>query len=481
MPVRPVWAAAMAVAMLSGGGGVARAAEPVFTPAACQGDYAGVPNRVDCGTLSVDETRGAKGSRRITMPVAIVRASAPKRGLPPVVYLHGGPGGGGLVANVPALLKRAETREFVGVDQDWIFFDQRGSGAARPSLDCPGVSLTDAGLFSDRDAAAMRACLRRHARSADLSRYNSYEVARDVTDLRRALRLPAIDLYGGSYGTRIQAAVLRHAPEGVRAVVQDSPWPPEGTWTDETPRAVADAVDVILAKCRAQSDCARRHPNLRARFDAAARRWLARPQTAVGRSYTADDLGGFLMDTTYSNRGVRSLPADIEKIIAGDLSPVAGFTESRDYYMEGQHMTHLCKEEIPFESRAAIARSAGSDPVARLLVAPLSRLHDVCAGAGVGSASASENEPVRTRVPTLFLAAEIDPGCPPPLTRAAARGYARSQVVIVTNATHGVTSSSACARRMVRGFFADPSRPVDRGCLPAADAPLAFIETEATS
>ena len=38
----------------------------------------------------------------------------------------------------------------------------------------------------------------------------------------------------------------------------------------------------------------------------------------------------------------------------GDLSPVQDFVESRDYYSEGQFMTHLCKEEIPFESRAAV-------------------------------------------------------------------------------------------------------------------------------
>ena len=70
------------------------------------------------------------------------------------------------------------------------------------------------------------------------------------------------------------------------------------------------------------------------------------------------------------------------------------------------------------------------------------------------------------------LAAEIDPGCPPPLTEAAAKGYANSQVVIVTNATHGVINASPCTRRMARDFLRDPSAPVDRSCLPAADTPL---------
>jgi hypothetical protein len=51
-----------------------------------------------------------------------------------------------------------------------------------------------------------------------------------------------------------------------------------------------------------------------------------------------------------------------------------------------------------------------------------------------------------------------------------------SQVVIVTNATHGVINASPCTRKMARDFLRDPSAPVDRSCLPPADTPLNFIE-----
>ena len=169
------------------------------------------------------------------------------------------------------------------------------------------------------------------------------------------------------------------------------------------------------------------------------------------------------------------LPRDLWKIIEGDVSPVAEFVESRDYYSEGQFMTHLCKEEIPFEARAAVADGTQNDPVARLMVASMQRIHDVCAAIDVGSINKVEQSPVMTAIPTLFLAAEIDPGCPPELTRAAAKGYQGSQVVIVTNATHGVSRSSPCVRKMIRSFFLDPAKPVDRSCLPAADEPMRFV------
>jgi len=453
--------------------GSARAAEPVFQPGTCVGDYSAVTQNVDCGWLIVDEARGQAGSRRISVAVAIVRASAPKPGLPPVVFLHGGPGGD-VVTSVPKTLQRASAREYIAVDQDWIFIDQRGGGLSEPKLDCPGTALTDAGPPSDRDAAAITACLQAfRASGVDLSRYNAFEVARDVQDLRRALKLEWIDLFGGSYGTRIEAEIQAHVPEGVRAVVQDSPWPPEADWTVGGPEMVSGSIDIVMAKCAKVAECASRYPDLKAKLAAVAERWLAGPQTVGGKTHTADDLGGYLMDASYFNAAY--LPRELWKIIGGDLSPVESFVESRDYYSEGQFMTHLCKEELPFESRSAVADGAARDPVARLIVASMQRMHDVCKRIDVGPINPVENLPVKTAIPTLFLAAEIDPGCPPDLTRAAAKGYAGSQVVIVTNATHGVTSRNPCARRMVRDFFADPSRPVDRSCLPADDAPMRFV------
>ena len=471
MPPRS-WIAAAGALALAVLGGTAHAAAPAFKRSACAADYKDAGLKVECGTLIVDETRGDPKSRRISVAVAVVRASEPKAGLPPVVYLHGGPGGSAL-SGLPRMLKSKASREFVAVDQDWIFIDQRGGGQSRPNLDCPGTNLTDAGPPTDSDAQGVVACLKAfQAKGVDLSRYNAVEVANDVQDLRKVLKLKQIDLFGGSYGTRIEAAIQTHAPQGVRAVVQDSPWPPEADWTVGGPAMVSTSIDIVMKKCAVVAECAQRYPDLKTRLAAVAERWLAAPQTIGGKTYTADDLGGYLMDASYFTAGV--LPRDLWKIIQGDVSPVAEFVENRDYYSEGQFMTHLCKEEIPFESRAAVADGTQNDPVARLMVVSMQRIHDVCKAIDVGPISKVEQAPVKTAIPTLFLAAEIDPGCPPELTRAASKGYQGSQVVIVTNATHGVSRSSPCVRKMIRAFFQDPTKPVDRGCLPAADAPMSF-------
>src|SRR5579862_7801847 len=181
---------------------------PVFMRSSCAADLSTIPNTTECGNLIVDETRGSASSRRIAIPVVILKASKP-RDLPPVVFLHGGPGGG-IVSRLAAMMQQPGPKSWIGVDQDWIFLDQRGGRLAAPSLDCGSLALNDAGLDNDSSSAALRACGQRWtAIGTDLSRYNAVEVAADIEDLRSTLGIKTFDVFGVSYGTRIALEVVR--------------------------------------------------------------------------------------------------------------------------------------------------------------------------------------------------------------------------------------------------------------------------------
>jgi len=461
--MRLILSAAFAVGALALAS-AAHAAEPKFTPGPCAGDYSGVTNRIQCGTLSVDETRGGPGARRVALPVTIVKASAPKRGAVPVVYLHGGPGGG-VVQNVGRIL-RGPTRELVGVDQDWVFFDQRGGGVASPILDCGEVALNDAGPLNDEAAQELVACAQRlKASGVDLSRYNAEEVVKDIQELRKTLGLKQVDLMGVSYGTRIALAVVKHAPDGVRAVVLDSPWTPEAKWAEGGPEMVSDAVNEIFKRCAADAACNAKYPHPGADLDAFAGKLLSGPQTINGKTYAAGDLGGFLMDAAYSGPDARALPATVARFAAGDLSRLDDQMLGRSGYNEAQHLTHLCKEEFPFESEAAMRKGAQRDPVTRALEASFGRYFAICKAYDVGAPDPVETQPVSSSLPTLFLSAEIDPGCPPAVANAAVGRFSNGQLTIIPNTTHGVFRGSACARKMIRAFLADPTAKVDQSCL----------------
>jgi pimeloyl-ACP methyl ester carboxylesterase len=451
----------------------AQAAKPVWKTTPCVGDFGPNLARATCGVLTVDEARGTASTRRVAIPVVVLKASAPRAGQPPVFFLHGGPGGD-IVESAAGVLRSPAAREWLAVDQDWVFFDQRGSGLAVPLIECGAVPMNDAGPLTPWAADSLKACAARQlAAGVDISHYNAREVALDIQDLRKALGYKQIDLFGVSYGTSIAMATLRHAPEGIRAVILDSPWPPEAKWAEGGPTMVSDAVRLIIAKCAADAECAKRYPTLGADVDAMARRFLAGPQKGKRRSYTADDLGGFLMDAAYSAEGARRLPFDLAAMAKGDFTALEGHRADRSPYFEGQHITHLCKEEMPFEDRAKVA-AVGEDAIARLLVPSLSRYFDVCEAWPVGKPYAGDGLAMTSDVPTLFLAAEVDPGCPPALARAAAARFSKGQIFVAPNVTHGVTFWSACAGKLTRQFLQDPTAKLDGGCLEGETPTFAF-------
>jgi pimeloyl-ACP methyl ester carboxylesterase len=445
-------------------GGAAHATSASFVISPCTGDFSRVEQKVDCGFLFVEETRGSGSGRRVSLPVAIVRARRPKAGLPPVFFLHGGPGG----SSIQTLAERLESpfgRELIAQDQDWIFFDQRGSKLAAPELDCGEIALNDAGPLSEAASAGLKACGIRHAAAGvDFARYNSLEVARDLQDLRRALKIDRFDILGPSYGTRIGFSLMAREIAGLRAAVLDSVWTQDANWAVGGPQAISAAAKTIFARCAEDVKCHKAYPDPARDLEATAARFLAGPVKLNDQTYTADDLGGFLMDTMYDADGARALPRDVHAFAAGNYAALDQWIADRGGYSEAQHLAFLCKERFAFEEKEAVT-AAANDKVSQLTVATFKRYFDACAAFPVGAADPLENQPVSSSIPTFMLSAEFDPGCPPDLARAAVARFPRGQLVIFPNTTHGVYRISPCARQLIRAFLIDPNASLDTSCV----------------
>lgn len=445
----------------------------------CHGDFSFLANTVECGTLVVEETRGSGNGRMVSLPVVRVRAlNHPKTD--PVIFLHGGPGGGA-VKRLARRLK--ERRAPVTEDRDWIFFDERGTGLSIPSLDCGSLGLSDAGLTSDQAAADAVQCGQTLSKQGiDLSRFNTVEVVKDLADLRKALGITTYNLYGVSYGSRVAMGVMHHDPSGLRAVVLDSPWPPEVSWTGPLATVVSRELRHVLALCAADVACNTRHPALESRLDAMTRQWLeSPPSNDKGHRYAAEELAAYLLDALYDDQGARSLPTTIAQIISGDRSALDKFLVEQSGYTEGQFFTHLCKEEFAFESPSNIQGRQGTDPISQATSRAAKRYFDACKGFDVGAADPVENQPVASDIPTLMLTADIDAGCPLEFTVAAATHLSHAQVFNMPNMTHAVAERSPCAKRMVAAFFDQPAATIDASCI-ANDRPtFPFILDPATN
>jgi pimeloyl-ACP methyl ester carboxylesterase len=250
---------------------------------------------VICGRVNVPEVHGRDDSRRIDLAFAVLRARTLSPAPDPVVYLHGGPGGGAvrdLWSTVVPIFDQFRGR------RDLVTFDQRAAGISSDMVTCfdtLGANivslLAPAATPSDTPEAEVFArCLdEMKANSTDITAYNTTQNAFDTQAILRALGYRQWNLYGISYGTQLALEVMRSAPEGTRSVVIDSVFPPDVRGYDENLKPLQESIQATLDQCAADPACAAAYPDLEATLDRVAAKLQANPIPAA-RGRAAVDL-----------------------------------------------------------------------------------------------------------------------------------------------------------------------------------------------
>ncbi len=442
--------------------------------------------------MVVPEKRGRADSRSIALPVAIFRDQGETAAGEPLVFINGGPGyrvGIGQGAEIDAWWPWVDQ---IPAHHDVIIVGLRGTGLESPDFNCPdladprvwaGASVEPGSQGASWPAitATVVDCRDRLlAEGVDLTAYNSRETAADLEDLRLALGIEAWTLYGISYGTRIALTVMRHHPEGLEAVILDSVFPPQAPATLDYPKFYQASLNRLFGDCRKVAYCRHNFPRLDLKFEELRLRLAEQPEEiAIGGVGAWPRLHLRLDDTALLEIVYNALywwdltdflPMAIDQASIGDfmliemLAAEYYFSSDPIIFSPAVALSYLCHEEAPFETaeqRAAAVRTVGrfkhmieNDPVGRL-----------CPIWPAGQASATEDTPVESRIPTLLLAGSYDPVTPIDLARQAAETLERAYVFEFRNVGHGVFDSHPCARTLVIGFLADPGRRPDATCL----------------
>jgi pimeloyl-ACP methyl ester carboxylesterase len=192
-------------------------------------------------TLAADPDDATDGT--VTLPVTVLRATNPVP-LQPVVIPGGGPG----FAATPQAHFWAD--HAIRVDHDIVLYDQRGTGGADPSLECPErdrevlralQSFEEPPLDRYAIAESWLVCRARlEAEGIDLDDYDTAANAADLDALRSALGYEQWTILGISYGSRLALESMRSFPDGVSSVILDSVYDvDQGRAGDRTPRPAA--------------------------------------------------------------------------------------------------------------------------------------------------------------------------------------------------------------------------------------------------
>ncbi|MEW6370344.1 MAG: alpha/beta hydrolase [Pseudomonadota bacterium] len=422
-----------------------------------------------CLTLPVPLDHARPNGPSLKLHVTVAPAFREASRSDPLFVLAGGPGQAG--SEVLPLLNAAFRR--VRATRDIVFIDQRGTGLSG-KLDCE--SRPEHETMSDAELEAeLRACIAKNR--APFGAYTTLAAARDLEQVRRALGYGKVNVWGGSYGTRLGQAYARAYPGSVRTLVLDGVAAPDQV-IPAGGRDGSAALDKLFAQCAANAGCRKAYPNLRAEFDALVKRTeagvklsIADPRTAAPVSFTmtGQRFLGTVHNILYSPADARRLPFLIHSAYQGRWEPfVARHNIAGDFGSDGSaamllHFAVVCAEDVPRMTPELVKDDAA------LLTRPLAeRIPALCKAMNVPAVPYAE--PAQIAAPALLLSGALDPVTPPRRAEAAARYMTNARHLVVANAGHGV-SQLGCAPRLLREFLDKPASQLDAKCLSEIPAP----------
>lgn len=447
----------------------APAAAPPVRAATCH--LPGYSQPLRCATVMVPRDGAQADAMQLALHVTVAPAFRAATTADPLFVLAGGPGQAG--SDILGLLDH--TFLPARITRDIVFIDQRGTGRSG-KLDCD-TTRTLEGKPEAEQESILAACLARF--KTPFSAYTTDSSARDIEHVRAALGYRKINLWGGSYGTRLAQAYARRYPDNVRALILDGVASPEQiifAWG----RDAQAALDAVFARCAADGACRAAYPALPAQFttllqrvrDGGVRLDYPHPRTAA-RTQLVLPLEGFLQTVRgalyLANAGAR-LPFVIDSAYKGQWSPFLSLLHAPGDFTVGGTAAGLmlaitCAEDIPRLTPAIVADETRASFLGGMEVRrfpALCKLVNVPAVPWVA--------PTRLDMPVLMLSGALDPVTPPHRAEAAARSMARFQHVVVPQLGHGV-SSSGCAPQLMRSFLDRPGQPVETQCLAKVTAP----------
>ena len=438
----------------------------------------GVDMPAQCGTYEVWENRATREGRRVKLAVAVLPARMRTHEPDPIVILAGGPGQGAisLASQVLPLFARLND------SRDLLFVDQRGTGASNP-LDCEDEQEQplQAAFEESLPERVVVKCLEQL--DADPRQYVTSIAVEDLDEVRAALGYDKLDLWGGSYGTRVALEYVRRHGDHVRSMVLDGVAPANMKLPLSFVADGESALERLVAACEGEELCHKVYPDLRrtiARLRAQLKRSPARvaiqdPRSGERETIEVNEnvfLSG-LFRPLYVAELASLLPYGVESAASGDFNPLlAQNLEFADDVSEnlsiGMHLSVICAEDVPQITPKDLADLAHSF-FGRALVDDF--IH-ACKLWPRGDVPQDYYEPVRSNVPALILSGGIDPATPPRHGDYVASTLPNARHLVAPQLGHGV-SLHGCGPRLVEQFVRKASAAeLDGRCLERIPRPL---------
>ncbi len=440
----------------------------------------------ECGAFTVPEDPAKPDGRKIDLFVARVPAISLNKAPDPLFLIAGGPG----TSAVDLYTSSAGPFDRVRRDRDIVLVDQRGTGRSH-RLDCKYGNQNLFERFDEIEAGeANIRCRTELSKTSDLRQYTTSIAVKDLDAVRVALGYEHINLYGGSYGTRVAQHYARRYPGSTRALILDGVVNPEVVLGPAIAIDAEKALERILGRCKADASCSKAFPDPFADYRDLRKRLATNPKTATvgdaatGRpiqfEFTTQHLSAVLRFASYNDDQAALLPLSLHLAQHEDnFMPLANqfrvFARSlEEAFAYGMHNAVACSEDAPLidssklDMAALEATHMGAEQVEQLI--------EACREWPRGVVDTDLHQPFKSAAAALLLSGADDPVTPPEYATLAQRAFADSKHVIIAGHGHGQLTAP-CVDRVIAAFIrAGTAKDLDASCTQKVP-PMPFFTT----
>lgn len=413
-----------------------------------------------CLIFMVAENPDEPEGRQIPLQVLLLPALNTEASDDPVVVLAGGPG-----QAATTLVQLAQIFRQVRQDRDIIFMDQRGTGELSP-LQCDFEETEENNLSLDEILALqlvlIRACLSNMEARPEF--YSTDIAIKDLEALRQYLGYRQLNLWGGSYGTRVALAYLQAYPEFTRTLVIDGVAPPAISLPLYMERDASTALSLILADCAEQPSCNNAYPDLARHFEEVVEKLTnqATPQIILSRdaldnseselTFNRDMFMALLRAPLYGRETQRLVPFMIEQAYEGNFAPLIAAAGSADAGInQAMYLSVVCNEDLSLFSTEALINERNNDYIINSEIFSVPTI-EACKLWPQREIPATYFEPVVSDRPVLIFSGALDPVTPSVWGEQVHATLNNSQHIIVPGFAHS-TFNSACTINMLNDFI----------------------------
>jgi pimeloyl-ACP methyl ester carboxylesterase len=295
----------------------------------------------------------------------------------------------------------------------------------------------------------------------DLAAYNTVESADDVEDLRKALGLDQVSLWGISYGTHLALSVLRRHPTSVhRAVLAGVEGPDQTYKLPSNQQAVLERVhSMVLADSAAGASFPDFLGSVKMVLDTLKRAPAGvtgqDPNTGEAVSVTIGefDLQWLTAGSIGDPSVLSQLPYVYSLLAAADFASIAPFVAgSRTRSMLAMSFAMDCASGASAQRLEEIRRESTETLLGDAIDFPFPYICDAWPHATLGDAFRS---PVHSDVPTQFISGTLDGRTPVSNAEEVRSGFPNSGHLILEGAGHsdGLVLSTPRIREVMVEFL----------------------------